>query len=448
MTLGAATLPCPLAVVMPSRNQAGFIGQAVDSVFAQGVPGLQLFVQDGASTDGTPALLGALAQRHTGLHWTSAPDTGPSYALNLAFARALAETDAPVLGWLNSDDRYTPGAAARALEHLQRHPQQVLVYGEGEHIASDGKLIGRYPTRGPDTPLAAWADSCPICQPTVFLRREALLALAAPPGPWLDTTLRTAFDYDLWLRLWKAFPGRVGQVAEVQAQSRLHAGGITLSMREQVALEGVQVVRRHIGPAPAHWLLTHFHEVLTAWPARPAAVPAGEAPTLHLLRLVERSPASLSAEAAAVLRRFVATHAALRLASANVFLDVHPDGWAADVTALRTSGHQPLRLRLSGRHTGAQAGPLQLALEPALPSATEADTGTAGPPDEAPGPQTRQVAARTSFTWDLLLPPAAGGGLRHWQLRATPAFVPAQQTPGSTDQRRLSFQVTGLQVLP
>ncbi len=456
MKHGAAAVPCPLAVVMPSRNQAAFIAQAIDSVFAQGVAGLQLFVQDGDSTDGTPVLLAELALRHPGLHWTSEPDAGPADALNRAFARALTETDAPVLGWLNSDDLYTPGAAQRALAHLQRHPEQVLVYGEGEHVDAQGAPLGRYPTRGPDTPLRDWADGCPLCQPTVFLRRAALLALPATPsgGAPLDTGLRTAFDYELWLRLWKTFPGRMGQVAAVQAQSRLHEQGITLSMREQVALEGLQVIRRHLGPAPAHWLLTHFHEVMAAWPARPAQVPPGEAPQLHLLRLVERAQPCLSAEAAASLRRAVADHAGWRLATAQAVLDVHADGWAGASTALRSAGPLPLRLRLNGQHTGAQAQPLQLQLQRVTTEpGTEAGSGSAIEPGtglaRAPGPvgQPLQVPVRAPFSWDLMLPPAADGGVQHWRVLATPIFVPARHEPGSTDERPLSFLLTGLQSL-
>ncbi len=183
---------------MPTRNHVDFIAQAIASVVAQGIDGLELIVQDGASTDGTQALLAEMAEQHAGLHWLSEPDAGPAEAVNRAIARARA----PVIGWLNSDDLYTPGAIARALDHLGRHPDHVMVYGEGEHIDASGRVIGRYPTRGPQTPLEAWADGCHICQPTAFFRREAFDALGG-----LDTTLRTAFDYDFWLRLLKRYSG-------------------------------------------------------------------------------------------------------------------------------------------------------------------------------------------------------------------------------------------------
>ena len=281
MTTPPAAACPPLSVVMPTLDQAAFLREAVASVLAQGIPGLELVVQDGGSRDGTQAILAELAAAHPGVvHWVSEPDDGPADAVNKALARARGT----IVGWLNSDDLYAPGAAARALQAFADRPEQVMVYGEGEHVDVGGRFIARYPTRGTDTPLAAWADGCHICQPTAFFRREVPATIGT-----LDTTLRTAFDYDFWLRLLKACPGRIGFVPEVQARTRLHAGAITLRLRERVALEGVQVIHRHIGPAPAHWLLTHFDELMRELPSGSA-----EAPGLHMLRLVQRAEPSLS----------------------------------------------------------------------------------------------------------------------------------------------------------
>jgi Glycosyl transferase family 2 len=417
----------PIAVVMPSLNQAAFIDEAVASVMSQPVPGLQLLVQDGGSTDDTPARLHALAQRHPGLAWVAEPDDGPAQALNRAFARALA-SGAPVVGWLNSDDAYAPDALPRALAHLAAHADQVAVYGEAEHVDAAGRAIGRYPTRGPDGPLEDWRDGCPVCQPTMLLRRETLQAL----GP-LDESLRTAFDYDLWLRLFRRFPGRVGFVPAVQARSRLHAGAITLRQRERVAMEGLQVVHRHFGAAPGHWLLTHVAEATAACPfdAKPAAV------RQRLLELADQASPWLGPGGADVLRQAMQATAAWRLLHDGLALDVSVDGWAGPRLAMRlkqrAAGQAPVgALRLRGRMAWPRPWRWRLRL--------------------AVWHGERELAA-THVVWrrrfDLRipvagLPPEAGLTL---ELRCDGFFVPADVLAHSHDTRRLSVLIESAELL-
>jgi hypothetical protein len=411
-----------LSVVMPTRNQAAFIRSAVHSVLAQDEV-QELVIADGASTDGTPAILRELAQAHPDrVRWVSEPDAGPADAVNRAVGRARGE----VIGWLNSDDLYTPGAATRALQALAADPRCVLVYGEGEHVDEQGTHIDRYPTLGPDAPIAAWADGCPVCQPTVFFRRDMFAALGG-----LDTGLRTAFDYEFWLRVWKAYPGRIGFVPQVQARSRLHAAGITLRLREQVAMEGLEVVRRHVGPAPVHWLMTHAGEAL-------AQCPFERSPTeirAHLLELAERARDWLVPDGAQQLQQHLSTHRALLLARPDFAADVHADGWAPPALALRI--RQPAKpyrhLRLWGRHAAPQGGPLPFSLH-----------GEGGAQPLWQG----GVSARGPFSLVLPLPASQGGEALHLRLDSHASFVPAALDARSADRRALAFLLDAAELLP
>jgi hypothetical protein len=409
-----------LSVVMPTRNQAPFIRSAVHSVLAQDEV-TELVVADGASTDGTPDILHALAQAHPGrLQWVSQPDAGPADAVNRAVERARGT----VIGWLNSDDLYTPGAAARALQAFAERPDCVLVYGEGEHVDEHGNRLERYPSQGPDAPLAVWADGCPVCQPTAFFRRDTFLAMGG-----LDVTLRAAFDYEFWLRMWKQHAGHIAFVPQVQAQSRLHAGGITLRMREQVALEGVQVVRRHVGPAPVHWLLTYASEALTPCPfeADPTQVRA------HLLALADRVGDCLVAGGVAEFGQRLAMHRGWQLARSGFVAEVHADGWAAPTAALRVK--QPAqpwrRMRLWARHMSPRGGSLRLSLIDA-DSRVLWEGGT---------------SARGPFSLVLPLPPSAPGEALRLTLRCDTQFVPADVEAHSVDRRALAYQIDAIELL-
>ncbi len=96
--------PLKLSVVTVSLNQAAYIEANIRSVLAQAYPGVEHIVVDGGSTDGTLDIL----KRYPHLRWISEPDTGQSNALNKGIAMATGE----IVGWLNSDDTYEPGAFA------------------------------------------------------------------------------------------------------------------------------------------------------------------------------------------------------------------------------------------------------------------------------------------------------------------------------------------------
>lgn len=247
-------------------NQAAFIEAAISSVLSQEYTRLELIVADGGSTDGTLDILSRLQQADKRLVWFSEPDSGPAEALN----RALAKVRGTVIGWLNADDLYLPGAVARSVDAFLANPLWLMLYAHGEHIDETGMFMHLYPTLPPDTPIEQFRQGCFICQPTVFFRRT----LSEMLGPF-DQGLKTAFDFDYWLRAFNAFTGRIGFVDTLQAQSRLHKDCITLRQRRTVILEGMQVLAKNFGHAPKEWVLTYLDELLAQ---------AGDAPASDDLR--------------------------------------------------------------------------------------------------------------------------------------------------------------------
>jgi len=242
-----------VSVVMPSLNQGRFIEAAIDSVLGQGYPNVELIVADGASTDDTVHRLARRAQTDRRLRWFSGPDTGPADALN----KALTRVRGTIIGWLNADDLYAPGAIERAVNALEENSSWLMVYGHGEHIDIEGRVTGRYPTLPPQTPFLKFAEGCFICQPTVFFRRTMSVLLGS-----LDESLKTAFDFDYWLRAFSSFSAeRIGFVDAVQASSRLHDECITLRSRRRVMLEGMQLLSDRLGVSPQHWVLTYADEL-------------------------------------------------------------------------------------------------------------------------------------------------------------------------------------------
>ena len=158
--------PC-VSVLMPCRNAGGFLQDSVASVLQQ-PECLELLVADGGSTDGSLEELERWANKDTRVRIVSRSDSGPADALNQAF-RAARGT---LIGWLNADDLYPPGALARAVSALDIHPEWMMLYGEGVEFNSTTGLQQRYPTLPPSAGIEGFRSHCFICQPSVVFRRS------------------------------------------------------------------------------------------------------------------------------------------------------------------------------------------------------------------------------------------------------------------------------------
>lgn len=251
---------------------------------------LELLIADGGSTDGSLALIRAQAERDRRVRLLKGPDQGPGDALNKAFAAARGT----LIGWLNGDDLYQPGALSRAVDALDRQREWLMLYGEGEECDSTSGSRLRYPTLPPRAGLRGFRSHCFICQPTVVFRRSMGILL----GPF-DTAFRTTFDFEYWLRAFAAFPDRIGYLPHVQATTRLHPLTITSNQRSRIALEATTLLARHLGRAPA----TRLHNYALELQLGIATLPPDEALLDHLDALFRQAEAELDPAAYRQLRR-------------------------------------------------------------------------------------------------------------------------------------------------
>lgn len=234
-----AAIPPLVSIITPCLNADGFIEDTIRSVLHQDYPSIEYLVMDGGSTDHTLAILQSFEGR---LRFVSEPDNGAADAIN----KGISLSRGRIVAWLNADDLYLPNAISTAVDALTAQAAVGSVYGEGFWIDAGGKVLGRYPT-SPNCDFAALGRECCVCQPTCFMRREALEAVG-----FLDAALKASFDYDLWIRLAKRYA--LAYMPFPVANSRMHTGNKTLSQREVVFDESMNLLERHYGYVPPSWI--------------------------------------------------------------------------------------------------------------------------------------------------------------------------------------------------
>ena len=223
-----------ITVVTPCLNAAATIERALESVRGQGYPDVEHVVVDGGSEDGTVEIL-----ERAGVRYVSEPDRGLSDAMNKGIAMARGE----VIGWLNADDRYEPGALLAAGRAFAEHPGALWVTGLCRIVDGEGREIRRFVKAYKRFLLRRYSRRLLITQnfiqcPATFIRADGLRRI----GP-LDERFGYSMDYDLWLRLAKL--GDPVVVDEELAWFTMTEGTLSMSGFETQFREHAQNAREH-----------------------------------------------------------------------------------------------------------------------------------------------------------------------------------------------------------
>jgi len=150
-----------------------------------------------------------------------------------------------LVGWLNSDDLYVPGAIEAVVQTFSAKPQARWAVGRYEIVDDAGapirQRIVRYKERQlRDYTYRALLRENFIPQPAVFWRGD----FGREAGE-LDTSLHFTMDYDFWLRMgWQHDPVFIDRVL---AQFRIHNNSKTGVINRRQFDEGYEVAKRYAG---------------------------------------------------------------------------------------------------------------------------------------------------------------------------------------------------------
>jgi glycosyltransferase involved in cell wall biosynthesis len=236
-----------ISIITPSYNQGQFIERTIQSVLSETNVDVEYVVMDGASTDNTVDIL---KQFDAQLRWVSEQDKGQTHAVN----KGINMTSAKIIGWLNSDDIFYPGAIEKVVAFFAANPKIDVIYGDANHIDVNDAVLEPYYTESWN--LERLKEVCYLCQPAVFFRRSVIERFGQ-----LNENLQYCMDYEFWLRLAKAGV-TFYRLPHLLAGSRLHADTKTLGSSVKVHYEINDMLRQTFNRVPDRWLSNYAHALV------------------------------------------------------------------------------------------------------------------------------------------------------------------------------------------
>lgn len=212
---------CPkITIVTPSLNQGKYLEQTILSVLSQEYPNLEYIIIDGGSTDNS---LEVIKKYEDKLHyWISEPDKGLYDAIQKGFEQSTGE----IMGWINSDDLYHPNALNMVADIFQHFTDIKWLTGAPTKYDELGRVTDvQHPLRWSKY-MYCRTYKISIQQESTFWHRD----LWKKCDSTLNTNLRYAGDYDLFIRFFKyeklyAVPTLIGGFRE-RAANQLSLEGL------------------------------------------------------------------------------------------------------------------------------------------------------------------------------------------------------------------------------
>jgi GT2 family glycosyltransferase len=229
-----------VTILMPVRDGARFLDEAIQSVVTAELTDFELVVVDDGSVDATPDILRGWAGRDPRIAVVTLDrPRGIAAARNRGLAVARAEFVAPH----DADDLFVGARIRPQLEALRRDPSAVLVCGRAEVVDASGRpLFTRALAESPEVMAHLLTFSNPITHGTAMFRRAEVRAAGG-----YDESLMVSHDYDLWLRL--AARGRILTLPMVCLRHRWHDGQITAVERRRQRAESFANTQRALTEA-------------------------------------------------------------------------------------------------------------------------------------------------------------------------------------------------------
>ena len=210
-----------ISVIMPVRDGARWLREAITSVQNQTLSNFELIIVDDGSVDDSAHIIGDSEKGDSRIRAIRQQRLGLVPALN----RGLAESRGLLIARLDADDRALPQRLKRQSEYLKSYPDIGLLGTWADKIDEQGSLKGSLqpPTRPNDLALLL-ARMNPFLHSSIMVRKTVMQNVG-----FYRPAFEGAEDYDLWMRISEVT--KIANLPERMLQYRLHSVSVTHSAR-------------------------------------------------------------------------------------------------------------------------------------------------------------------------------------------------------------------------
>lgn len=228
-----------VSTIIPCYNQARYLGEALESVFKQTYPLIEVIVINDGSTDDIEGAL-TLYRGRPRLQVLHQENQGLANARN----RGISVAQGAYVQFLDADDWLHPEKITQQVAILAANPDVGLVYSDYYLVYNDVDLSVEDTVAArcadpynPDLFLTWWIQG--VFPPCAALVRTAWIQRAGPFNP----SLPAYEDYELWLRM-SALGLRARYLPERLAYYRQHAESLTTDTASMQM--GLQIARSEV----------------------------------------------------------------------------------------------------------------------------------------------------------------------------------------------------------
>lgn len=238
-----------VSITMITRDRAGFIARAIESVLKQSFSDWELIIIDDDSKDDTEGVIRSFMSKDKRIRYQkNFPTLGISKSRNLGISMSKGK----YVAVLDSDDVWTDNMKLKKqLDFLENNPDYVLIGSNVRIVDDKDGFIKNTEFKLEDIDIRSkMLKFNQIAHSTVMYRKESAEKIGG-----YDERLSCVEDLDIFLRL--GLTGKMKNLEDMTTSYTKHRGGTSYAKRLSMAWNNLLIVWRNFGKYP-NWFMAIF----------------------------------------------------------------------------------------------------------------------------------------------------------------------------------------------